>query len=216
MGNTILRFFIILSFSFIFYIYSSGIAYLDSDTESVADITDLRSSEEERSGHEGRPDTNLVSGAETSIPLARSDINVVSENEETSRMSQRGISRQDVLPGNQNLPEGTPRNQLSIKDQMEMQRLATEIKQHQMILANEAKFTSRDPDTEISSASSAAKPKEYISEADLADMKRIADYRERAQKEILELTRQLEEIRLKELPTDTGQHLKKRVYESED
>lgn len=58
MGNTIFRFLIILCFSLIFYIYTSGVVYLDSDTENVADLSEVKSSREERPVPEGTRDTS--------------------------------------------------------------------------------------------------------------------------------------------------------------
>ena len=58
MVNTIFRFLIILCFSLIFYIYTSGVVYLDSDTENVADLSEVKSSRgEERPVPEGTRDT---------------------------------------------------------------------------------------------------------------------------------------------------------------
>ena len=194
MGNTILRFLIILSFSLIFYIYTSSVVYLDSDTENAMDLTES-SRGEEVSGHSGA--THGTSGEERSPSTITWTTHVTTEQETQGTTS---VREADIETEDQKL--GIPKNELTDREKREIESLKREVKDLQMLIDRDIRF--------LEAAKQEEGTKEEIQEGIIEATDKVVSFRETAQKEILELSNRIEAIRLKESPSDIGDIIKKR------
>lgn len=197
MGNTIFRFLIILCFSLIFYIYTSGVVYLDSDTENVADLSEVKSSR--RPVPEGTPDT---SGEERSPSIVTWSTHMTTEQE--TRGASEGttfVRDADIATEHQKL--GIPKNELTNKEKLEIESLTRDLDQLQKLVDRDIRYLEAAKEEQEGT-------KEEIQERIIEATDKVASFRESAQKEILALSNKIEAIKLKESPMDIGDILKKR------
>jgi hypothetical protein len=200
MGNSIFRFLLILCFSLIFYIYTSGVVYLDSDTENVADLSEVKSSGgEERPVPEGTRDT---SGEEISPSIVTWSTHMTTE-QETRGASEETTFVRDANIATEHQKLGIPKNELTNKEKLEIESLTREANQLQMLVDRDIRYLEIAREEQEGT-------KEEIQERILEATDKVASFRESAQKEILALSNKIEAIKLKESPTDIGDILKKR------
>jgi hypothetical protein len=145
-----------------------------------------------------------VSSIETSqVPIT----NIVTQTEETSRTTQGAGPTQEVSIENskKKFYEGIPKNKLSREDAIKSSGLHRDLQLQQMLAKHESTNLMREE-------KEAAVNKEIL-EYSTTIHSNMAKLRPATEREMLEITKELEVIRLKESPTDVGQPLKKRKFE---
>lgn len=162
-----------------------GPIYLDSDGDSDVGLVE-------------------VSLIETSqVPV----MGRVAQTEEISTAVQGAGPTQEVTTENSKnkLYEGIPKNKLSREDAIKSNGLHRDLELQQMLAKHESTNLIREE-------REAAVNKEIL-EYPTTIHSNIAKLRPATEREMFEITKELEVIRLKESPTDIGQPLKKRKFE---
>ena len=152
-------------------------------------------------------DSDIDAGEAISSPTE----NVATTNQEERQPSPGNSSRnnQEVDSENSRLYQGIPKNELTWDEMYKRQTLESEMELYQRQAEHEKRIMDGEVE-KIKEAESKNKPEE--AEGPLF-RHILPQARKNDAKDMLDLTKQLEEIRLKESPTDIGQLSKKRKSE---